>query len=333
VIATLEEWPEGQVFLSELVTYLNEYGQRGHKIDGLAEISWLEDPTPVIKRLKDYLTQPDRDLEAELKLQAAEREQLIRQTMERLKDYPQPIVGKFEQLLKAAQTAAFLHEEHNYWIDQRAQYQVRRVILEFGRRFTEAGRLSQPDDIFYLTIAEIRESTQNLSGFDWPERVATRRAELAYFQSITPPPAIGTMPLMGPPDDPFGRSFGKVLGAPPIPTGQTAPSKNGLLRGLAGSPGLVRGRARVIRNLAEMNQLQPGDILVAEATMPPWTPLFGIASAVVTDVGGILSHCAVVAREYQIPAVVGVGTATTTIQDGQMVEVDGKAGTVRLLEE
>lgn len=138
---------------------------------------------------------------------------------------------------------------------------------------------------------------------------------------------------MGPPDDPFGRSFGKVLGAPPIPIGQTGPSKNGLLRGLAGSPGLVRGRARVIRSLAEMNKLQPGDILVAEATMPPWTPLFGIASAVVTDVGGILSHCAVVAREYQIPAVVGVGTATATIRDGQMVEVDGNNGVVRLLNE
>ena len=76
--------------------------------------------------------------------------------------------------------------------------------------------------------------------------------------------------------------------------------------------------------------MQPGDVLVAPATLPPWTPLFATAAAVVTDAGGILSHCAVVAREYRIPAVVGTGTATTTIRDGQMVEVDGTRGVVRL---
>ena len=78
---------------------------------------------------------------------------------------------------------------------------------------------------------------------------------------------------------------------------------------------------------------RPGEVLVAEATAPPWTPLFATAAAVVTDVGGVLSHCAVVAREYQIPAVVGTGTATTTIRDGQLLEVDGDEGVVRILAE
>ena len=105
-----------------------------------------------------------------------------------------------------------------------------------------------------------------------------------------------------------------------------------MLRGAGGSPGVVRGPARVIRTLAESTKLQPGDILVAETTAPPWTPLFATAAAVVTDTGGILSHCAVVAREYAIPAVVGVGVATERIVDGQWLEVDGAAGCVRLLE-
>ena len=77
--------------------------------------------------------------------------------------------------------------------------------------------------------------------------------------------------------------------------------------------------------------MRPGDVLVAPATLPPWTPLFATVVAVVTDAGGILSHCAVVAREYRIPAVVGTGSATTTIRDGQLVEVDGTAGVVRIV--
>jgi pyruvate,water dikinase len=104
------------------------------------------------------------------------------------------------------------------------------------------------------------------------------------------------------------------------------------LNGVAGSPGVVRGTARVIHSLAEAGKLQPGDVLVAERTLPPWTPLFATAAAVVTDIGGVLSHCAIVAREYRIPAVVGTGRATKTFHDGQLLEVDGDAGIVRRLD-
>ena len=86
----------------------------------------------------------------------------------------------------------------------------------------------------------------------------------------------------------------------------------------------------MIRSLSEAGKLQKGDVLVAETTAPPWTPLFATAAAIVTDTGGVLSHCAVVAREYRVPAVVGTGRATTTIRDGQILEVDGDAGLVRI---
>jgi phosphoenolpyruvate synthase/pyruvate phosphate dikinase len=117
-----------------------------------------------------------------------------------------------------------------------------------------------------------------------------------------------------------------VLGMPPAPA--TEPD---VLRGIPASSGAERGPAKVLHSLAEAGKLQPGDILVAEATVPPWTPLFATAAAVVTDVGGVLSHGAIVAREYCIPAVVGAGIATKVIHDGQLVEVDGDAGTVRLI--
>ena len=89
----------------------------------------------------------------------------------------------------------------------------------------------------------------------------------------------------------------------------------------------------MVQLLREADKLQPGDILVTETTAPPWTPLFASVAAVVTNTGGILSHCAVVAREYRIPAVVGTGMATAMLHDGQLLEVDGDAGTVRIISE
>jgi pyruvate,water dikinase len=120
--------------------------------------------------------------------------------------------------------------------------------------------------------------------------------------------------------------LGKFFGGPP-----PAAEAPDVLRGNAGSPGKVRGLARVVRALSQAGKLQAGDILVAETTAPPWTPLFATAAAIVTDTGDILSHCAVVAREYQVPAVVGTGRATKEIRDRQMLEVDGDAGLVRIL--
>ena len=93
----------------------------------------------------------------------------------------------------------------------------------------------------------------------------------------------------------------------------------------------MQGTARVVRSLAEAAKLGEGDVLVTGTTSPPWTPLFATAGAIVTDTGGILSHCAVVAREYRIPAVVGTGAATQMIEDGQTIEVDGDSGTVRIV--
>jgi pyruvate,water dikinase len=140
---------------------------------------------------------------------------------------------------------------------------------------------------------------------------------------------LGTLPLMPPPtEEPLTRAYAKTSGGIAVAASSRDP---GLLRGNAGSSGTVRGPAKVVRSLAEAGKLQPGDILVAETTAPPWTPLFATAAAVVTDVGGVLSHCAVVAREYRIPTVVGTGHATEIIQDGQVIEVNGDAGLVRIL--
>jgi pyruvate,water dikinase len=324
--AAFQRLPAGDMFLAELRSYLEAYGQRCNDLI-LSAPRWIEDPTPVIANLQHYIRQPDRDPLEELADTAAERERLVAQARERLTGYPAPVIEQFELFLKAAQTATVLSEEHAFWIDYSCMYEGRRVLLEFGRRFAGAGAINQPADIFYLTLEELRETSSARSEDDWRPLVGRRRAELTRFRTITPPPALGTEPAESHAADPVSRAMDKFMGAPPQPA--TEPD---MVCGHAGAPGVMRGPAKVIRTLADADRLQPGDVLVTIATLPPWTPLFTTAVAVVTDVGGILSHCAVVAREYGIPAVVGTGVATTVVQEGQLVEVDGSAGVVRILE-
>jgi pyruvate,water dikinase len=150
------------------------------------------------------------------------------------------------------------------------------------------------------------------------------------YGHVTPPPMLGTPPAFEIGDGgPMVRAMFKGEMSPP----NTSQREANKVKGIAGSAGVARGTARVIHSLAEAGKLQPGDVLVAKSTLPPWTPLFATASAIVTDTGGVLSHSAVVAREYHIPAVVGTDYATSTFHDGQLLEVDGDAGTVRVVVE
>jgi phosphohistidine swiveling domain-containing protein len=327
VVLALEGSAQGTEFLTKVDAYLKEYGHRG-ELWGISFPTWAEDPTPAIKMLKDYVTQSGGGPDEELASLAAEREQLLAETRERLEGYPQAVRDEFEFLLKVAQESVVLSEDHGFWIDFNATARVRGVVLEFGRRFAEAGVIQRPDDVLHLNLDELRETARRLPDLDRRDLVSRRKAELKHFTEAQPPPALGTPPPGPPPDNPVNRAMGKHFGRPPQP-----PDEAGVLRGNPGSPGVVRGRARVLRSLSEATGLRQGEVLVAETTAPPWTPLFATAAAVVTDTGGILSHCAVVAREYRIPAVVGAAMATATIRDGQTVEVDGDAGIVRVLSE
>jgi pyruvate,water dikinase len=325
VIAALEVTAEGRVFLGVLRDYLATWGQRGDRW-GWSYPSWIEDPTPVIKTLKDYVHQPDRDLEAEMAAQVAVREQLVAGTRERLRSHPPDVMQRFEFLLEAAQKAIVLTEDHSHWIDFRCMYHLHRISLEVGRRLSTAGVIDRPEDVFLLTPEELRDTALELPRLNRRAQVAARRAEMEYFRSVPVPPTLGTPPSGDAPTDPVNMALFKFFGALPPTRDERA-----VIRGNGGSPGRATGPARIVRSLAGVGKLQPADVLVVETTAPPWTPLFATAAAVVSDTGGILSHCAVVAREYGIPAVVGTGNATALLQDGQLIEVDGDAGTVRVV--
>ena len=325
----LAAFPEGIHFLAELRAYLSTYGRRSSLWDW-GYPSWEDDPTPVINNLKNYLGQADRDLEAELRAAAAERGAAVEAARAALGSYPGPVVEHFERWLDAAQAALVLTENHTYYIDFNGFGWIHRVVREFGKRLAAAGRLDTPDDVFYLTLDELRALSED-PHHDHRVDAAARRAELARWAQVDEPWELGTRPadalyLYSPDARRILRYVGGRAAEAPAP-----PPGDGVLHGQAGSSGKVRGPARLIRSLAESHRLQPGDVLVTETTAPPWTPLFLTAAAVVTDAGGMLSHGAVVSREYHIPAVVGTQQATALIRDGQWVEVDGDRGLVRLL--
>ena len=199
--------------------------------------------------------------------------------------------------------------------------------MEMGKRLAEAGTLATAGDVFVLGTDEIAAAAGASPAPDHTGLVEARKKEMEHFGSLKPPPFMGT-DYGPPPPGLVSDALGKFFGAP----AEQDDAADDTVAGNAGSSGKVRGTARVLRSLDEADRLGVGEILVAQSTSPSWTPLFGIAAGIVTDTGGILSHCAVVAREYNIPAVVGTGVATSTIMDGQTIEVDGDAGRVRLFD-
>lgn len=178
-----------------------------------------------------------------------------------------------------------------------------------------------PQDAQYswnLRLNEIQEAAARPTA-DYSAIVMQRRADRDYWMRTIPLSLIGAGQHV---ENPYlDRFFGPA---------NEAASTDGVVKGVAASRGVVRGVARVVQTLDEVDRLAPGEILVTMATAPPWTPLFAVAGGVVTEAGGTLSHAAVVAREYRIPAVVGAKGAMRRITDGMLITVDGAAGTVTI---
>ncbi|MFM8278545.1 MAG: amino acid adenylation domain-containing protein [Cyanobium sp.] len=319
----------GQAFLIELEAFLQTYGERNDSLL-LDQPSWLEDPSAMIRGLREAVLQPDRDLVAAFERSADNREQKIAATRARLSSLPTAVVDEFERLLTTAQVATILSEDHHFWIDCKITYQARRVAVEIGRRLVELELIDSPDDVFQLGIEDlgaIPDSKQQRDSLRY--LVLKRKTELARFASLQPPLLLGVPRQLLPLDSDLikvGTKFSGSLSQTPVAAGAS-------LHGMPASSGKVSGPARIVHSLEEIDKLCPGEILVTDFTLPSWTPFFASIAGLVTNVGGMLCHAAVVAREYRVPAVVGTGQATDIFHDGQLIEVDGDAGTVRLLHE
>jgi pyruvate,water dikinase len=190
VIPALEKSAASQPFLADLHKWLAYYGQRLNSVFALDQPSWIEDPTPAIQNLQAYVAMSDLRPEMEPAALVAEREKAVAEARLKLAGYPQPIVARFETLLKAAQVAAVVHEDHNFWIDQRLFYHVRRIIMEFGGRLAQAGMLDAANDVLYLTLDEL----QNGQNVPMKRLVQERKTEMEKFSYVTPPSMLGTAP-------------------------------------------------------------------------------------------------------------------------------------------
>lgn len=200
---------------------------------------------------------------------------------------------------KRCKTFLSLREEMRDF-STRAYYSIRRFAQEWGRRLKSRGQLNCVDDIFYLTCHELYGDLNR----DWKPTVLKRHRYLERFRNYTPPNEIGAKFEMRP-----------IVGGKK-------------LAGIACSAGVAAGTARVIKNPAEGGKMKKGDVLVCPFTDPGWTPLIQLAAAVVTENGGMLSHASILCREFGIPAVLNIPSATTLIRDGSQITVDGNSGSV-----
>ena len=186
----------------------------------------------------------------------------------------------------------------------------KQALLEEAGRLVRAGVLQEPEDIYYLTLQELREVVRTHKLDD--QIISQRKAEHERNRKLTPPRVL--------------TSEGEIVAG----AYKRADLPAGALVGLAVSAGVVEGRARVLSGMADA-ELGAGDILVTAFTDPSWTPLFVSIKGLVTEVGGLMTHGAVIAREYGLPAVVGVENATRLIRDGQRIRVHGTDGYVEIL--
>ncbi len=290
-----------------VASFLRDYGCRATAEIDFGVPRWSDDPEPIFAILADYLRATDAEQDAEARFAAAEAaaEATIAELVARVPKTraPQAMLAGF--LLRRSRALRGLREFPKLCL-MRGFALLRAQLLLVGEDIVAAGRLDRPDDVMFLELAEVRAA---LDGRDFRAQVAERRAIHDWESRRLRVPSI----LI---------SDGTV---PELETGSAA--RNADLTGLAAAAGAVTGRARVVADPTGA-RIEPGEILVAATTDPGWTPLFLTAAALVTETGGMISHGTTVAREYGIPAVVGVPDATRRIRTCQVITVDGSAGTI-----
>lgn len=307
----LEEWDEWQRRFQD---HLAKYGHFTYDLDFSKSVS-ADDPAPLLETLRMYLLGKAGSPYARVQVITERREQATQTMLQRLHGLKLWI---FRKQVQSAQRYAPLREDGIS--DLGLGYPLlRQMARELGSRLVLAGMLKQPEDVFWLYEKEIEQAA---GGLDQGQPMSSminaidhRRAIWKAEQRVSPPMIL-----------PVGSKY-IGIDVEKLTSGGSSGDQN-VIKGFGSSQGKVTARARVLLGPEDFSQMRPGDVLVAPITTPAWTPLFAMASAIVTDIGGPLSHSSIVAREYGIPAVLGTGTATRRILSGQTITVDGGAGTV-----
>jgi len=247
----------------------------------------------------------------------------------------------YDQMIALAHRVFPYVEGHKFYCEHWYTNLFFNKIREFGALLAQHGFFADAEDVFQLTHYELESAIIDLMSSwsngspprgpeRWPAIVAERRAAIREWAKHDTPPALGPVPDVI--DDPaIVMLWGITRESLDAWLNASADANARELRGFAASMGVVEGVARIVKSVEEIARVQKGDILVCQVTNPTWAPIFQKISAAVSDIGGSMSHAAIVAREYGLPAVVGTGNATSRIRDGQRVRVDGGRGIVTLL--
>jgi pyruvate,water dikinase len=294
-----------------LAGFLDGYGMRAAAEVDVGVPRWDEDPAPLMATIANYLRVEDPDQAPDRRFErAAHRAEEMIETLSRRTRGSRPVRGRIAVfLMRRSRRLTGLREIGKFaWLP--ALRAARRQLLLIGGELVSRGLLERADDIMFLDLDEARGAVQE--GADHRDLVAARRAD--HRRELRRPTVPGAL-----------LSDGTDVEA----LAPAAPAEDGVMAGLAAAAGRATGRARVIRDPAGA-RIEPGEILVAPTTDPGWTPLFMTAAGLVTETGSPVAHGPTVAREYGIPAVICLRDATHEITTGQLITVDGTAGTVRV---
>ncbi|MBF8282043.1 MAG: PEP-utilizing protein mobile region [Anaerolineales bacterium] len=302
--------------------------------------SWIDDMTVPCLAIRGYIEKIEKG-ETIARPMAEIRKERDRLAAEYTALLPTDEAKKaFQEQLGLARTVFPYVENHNFYVEHWHHTVFWNKMREFGRLLVKHGFFKEVDDMFYLHRFEVQQAIYDLIGAwgsggeargpkYWPPIVAKRKVLFEKLKKWAPPPALGEPPEV------VTEPFTIMLWGITTDSIQTwlKPKEEGAkeLKGFAGSPGVVEGPARVITSVEELVNVQPGEILVCPITTPSWAPIFNRIKATVTDIGGMMSHAAIVCREYGLPAVVGTGYGTKTFKNGQMLRVDGSTGIVTAL--
>ncbi|KMY67739.1 hypothetical protein AAU61_07580 [Desulfocarbo indianensis] len=343
VVETLKTSEKCSQWYQQFNAYLSEFGHRlTAAILDVNFPTWCEDPTPVIDNIRSMMPKMAAgwDYDQELGKMHLKRDKVIAQARGQLSEEDR---AAFDEQLPNWQKAYAYNEDHWFYLEQVCFSAIRYAALEIGRRLAEANIIEDPQDVFHLTDYEIYEVMESLAEAKGPARyiyshllgplVKHRKELYEKAGNLKEAPFLGNVPETV--EDPIAM---KVFGltnfildkARQETTGKTVKAEE-VLEGFPGAPGLVKGKAKVITSHKDFPKVQPDDILVCPYTSPAWTSIFPKVAAVVTDSGGMLTHAAIMAREYGVPAVVGTWVATETIKTGDTIIVDGNKGRVEIV--
>lgn len=332
IAANIEAAPNGHGFMESFRAFLNEDGWRMQRMSEMNMPTWIEDPTPPLTNLKQFLVKgggfnlEDERAKVSKEREAAEKEVLAKVAPEQR--------GWFTTLLRLAQKSGSFSEEHDHYLDLYTHAMMRRSALAIAGRLVSGGAIDSVEDIFFIIPDEIRKTAINPDQFNLRPIVASRRADWQAWCKTPNPPVIlkegfdmdQAMGVLVKSNDPIALKV--VVGSMPV----VRPELNADLHGTCGSPGVTEGLARVILSEDQLADVQPGEILVAATTSPSWTPVFSFIKGVVVDRGASLSHAAIVGREYGIPVLMNVFVGTQQIKTGQRIRVDANMGALYLLD-